>query len=37
MGSWEMHTKCWFESLKGREIGRLGMDGRLILKWILGK
>jgi hypothetical protein len=33
----EMHTKFWFGSLKGRDNSKdLGVDGRVILKWIFG-
>jgi hypothetical protein len=33
-----MHGVFWLESLKGRDIlGDLGIDGKTILKWILGK
>jgi hypothetical protein len=32
-----MHTKFWLESLKGRDHSEdLGVDERIILKWILG-
>jgi putative hemolysin len=34
----EMRTKFWMESLKGRDHAKdLGVDGRIILKWILRK
>jgi hypothetical protein len=34
----EMHTKLWLGNLKGRSHSEhLGIDGRIILKWILGK
>jgi hypothetical protein len=30
---WEMHTKFWLESLKGRDhLEDLGIDGRTVLK-----
>jgi hypothetical protein len=33
-----MHTIFWFENLKGRDhLEDLGMDGKIILEWILGK
>jgi hypothetical protein len=33
-----MHTVFWFEILKGRDLSvDLGVDGRIILEWILGK
>jgi len=33
-----MHIKFWSESLKGREHSEhLGIDGKIILEWILGK
>jgi hypothetical protein len=33
-----MHTVFWFENLEGREHSEdLGVDGRIILEWILGK
>jgi len=33
-----MHTKFWFENLKGRGHGEdLGVSGRIVLEWILGK
>jgi hypothetical protein len=32
------HAKLWFEDLNGREYYTvLGVDGRIILKWFLGK
>jgi hypothetical protein len=31
-----MHTKFWFEILKGRDHSEdLGVDGRIMLEWIL--
>jgi hypothetical protein len=33
----EKHTKFWSENLKRRDISEdLGVNGRVILKWILG-
>jgi hypothetical protein len=33
-----MHTEYWFEKLKGRDHSEdLGVDGKIILEWILGK
>jgi hypothetical protein len=33
-----MYKQIWTESKKGREeSGDAGVDGRIILKWILGK
>jgi hypothetical protein len=33
-----MHTKLWFENLKGRDhLEDLGVDGKIILELILGK
>jgi hypothetical protein len=33
-----MHTVFWLENLKGRDHSEdLGVDGRIILEWILGK
>jgi hypothetical protein len=33
-----MHTKFWFENLKERVHSEdLGVDGRIISKWIFGK
>jgi hypothetical protein len=33
-----MHRKFWPEDLKGRDNGEdLGVDGRIILEWILEK
>jgi hypothetical protein len=32
------HTKFWGEDLKGRDLSEdLGVDGMIILEWILGK
>jgi hypothetical protein len=32
-----MHTKFWSENLKGRDyLEDLGIDGKIILEWILG-
>jgi len=32
-----MHTKFWFENLKGKDHSEdLGVDGKIILKWIIG-
>jgi hypothetical protein len=31
-----MHTKFWFENLKGRDLSDLGIVGK-VLDWILGK
>jgi hypothetical protein len=37
--AWETsqkHTKFWSENLKGRDnLESLGVDGRIVLKWIL--
>jgi hypothetical protein len=34
----EMHTKFWSENLKGRDYSDdLGVEGKVILKWIFGK
>jgi len=33
-----MCTQFWFENLKGRDHSEdLGIDGKVILEWILGK
>jgi len=33
-----MHTKFWLENMKGRHNSEnLGIDGRIILEWILEK
>jgi hypothetical protein len=33
-----MHTIFWLDNLKGRvHLDNLGVDGRIILEWILGK
>jgi hypothetical protein len=38
LGRWELRTKFWLESLTGRDHSEdLGFDGKVILKWILGK
>jgi hypothetical protein len=35
---WEVHLKFELENLKGRDhLKDLGIDGRIILKWILKK
>jgi len=37
-GTDEMHTKVWFENLNGRDHPEdLGINGKIVLKWILGK
>jgi hypothetical protein len=34
----EMYTEFWLENLKGRDyFGNLGINARIILKWILNK
>jgi hypothetical protein len=34
----EMHIKFWLLNLKGRDhSGNLAVDGKIILKWIIGK
>jgi hypothetical protein len=34
----EMHTEFWSEKLKGGGLSEdVGVNGRIILKWILGK
>jgi hypothetical protein len=34
----EMHIIFWFENLKRRDyLEDLGIDGKIILEWILGK
>jgi len=34
----EMHTTFWSEDLKRRDhLDDLGVDGKIILEWILGK
>jgi len=34
----KMHSKLWSENLKGRDHSRdLGVDGRIMLEWILWK
>jgi hypothetical protein len=36
--TWEIHTKFWAENLKGGDcFEHLGIDGKIILKWILEK
>jgi hypothetical protein len=38
MGEMKIHTEFWLESLKGKDhLKDLGIDGRIIFKWILGK
>jgi hypothetical protein len=38
MGRGEMHTGCWWKNLMKREhLEDSGVDGRIILKWILEK
>jgi hypothetical protein len=38
MGQMRMHTKFWLEGLKGRDHSEdLGIDGKIILEWILRK
>jgi hypothetical protein len=38
MGEMKMNSKFWSENLKGRDHSEdLGMDGKIILEWILGK
>jgi hypothetical protein len=33
-----MHTKFWSENLKGKDhLEELGVDRKVVLKWILGK
>jgi hypothetical protein len=33
-----MHTNFWFENLKGKDLSEdLGIDGKIILEWILWK
>jgi hypothetical protein len=33
-----MRTKFWWDNLKGRDDSEdLGVDGKIILEWILGK
>jgi hypothetical protein len=34
-----MHTRFWFENLKGRDqlAEDLGLDGKIMLEWILEK
>jgi hypothetical protein len=33
-----MHTKFWSDKLKGRDhVEDAGVDGKIILEWILGK
>jgi hypothetical protein len=35
---YEMYTIFWLEDLKGRvQSEDIGVDGRIILEWILGK
>jgi hypothetical protein len=38
MGEIEMHTKFLLENLEGKNHSEdLGVDGKIILEWILGK
>jgi hypothetical protein len=36
-GRGEVHTAVWWGDLKDRNLGNLGVNGRIILKWILHK
>ena len=38
MGRGEVHTEFWWRNLRERDhLGELGVDGRIILKWIFKK
>jgi hypothetical protein len=38
MDAREIHTTLWLENLTGRDhLEDLGVDGKIILEWILGK
>jgi hypothetical protein len=37
-GEMKMHTKIWLENVKGRgHSEELGVEGKTILEWVLGK